>query len=425
MHERRARTPRGVAFARALAALGLALVAVAFAACSDTPSSPPSPTPTIPPARVTVSPANGATKVDTGRGIRVSVARGTIVRVVVATSGDPVTGTLNRGATTWRSDQILNVDTRYTLRVTTLDTAGRRATRSTSFRTLQPTHTFSTQIFEGAGLTYGVGMPITLTFSQPITNTAAVERSLELWSSKRVVGAWYWDGPQTVYFRPRSYWPQNTKVRFVGHLNGVEGAPGVYGTHTLRQDFKIGRSLIVVVDTAGHHMHVYLDRRSYATWPISSGKPGDETPNGTYLTIEKGNPVEMKGPGYDLMVPLSVRFTWSGAYLHAASWSVGSQGFSNVSHGCVNMSPTNAQTYYDLAVPGDPVTVIGSPKAGAWDNGWTMWFLKWREVVAGSALHKAVIVGPKGSRLVRPGSVGGWHADPPLDSPTPGNATAG
>ena len=122
-------------------------------------------------------------------------------------------------------------------------------------------------------------------------------------------------------------------------------------------------------------MKLYKDGKLYRTWPISSGRPGDNTPNGTYLTIEKGNPVLMKGPGYRIEVPWSVRFTWSGDYLHDAFWSVGEQGFTNVSHGCVNMAPADAEVYYKLAVPGDPVTVVGSPRHGVWDNGWTYWFL--------------------------------------------------
>ena len=129
---------------------------------------------------------------------------------------------------------------------------------------------------------------------------------------------------------------------------------------------------------------------------MSSGRPGDATPNGTYLTIDKGNPVDMKGPGYNIEVPWSVRFTWSGDYLHDAYWSVGQQGFANVSHGCVNLSPAHAQTYYQLAVPGDPVTITGSPRGGTWDNGWTMWFLSWRDLWHGSALHRAVRAGPEG-----------------------------
>jgi hypothetical protein len=191
-------------------------------------------------------------------------------------------------------------------------------------------------------------------------------------------------------------------VSFTGHLDGVEGSPGVFGDHTLSQKFTIGRSLTAVASTTGHYIDVYRDGKRFAHWPISTGKPGDDTPNGTYLTIEKSNPVEMKVPGYDLEVPFSVRITWSGDYVHAASWSVGSQGFSNVSHGCVNLSPADAETYYNMSVPGDPVKITGSPRAGTWDDGWTMWFKPWREWVRGSALHEVVRAGPHGSTFVRP-----------------------
>jgi hypothetical protein len=181
----------------------------------------------------------------------------------------------------------------------------------------------------------------------------------------------------------------------------------VYGDHTLTQTFTIGSSLTVVASTATHYMNVYRDGKLFAHWPISTGRPGDNTPNGNYLTIEKANPVDMIGPGYNIEVPWSVRFTWSGDYLHDAYWSVGEQGFTNVSHGCVNMPPVDAETYYRMAVPGDPVKIIGSPRAGEWDNGWTQWFLPWRRWVHGSALHEAVQVGPNGSAFVslsRPGA---------------------
>ena len=57
--------------------------------------------------------------------------------------------------------------------------------------------------------------------------------------------------PVCAYFRPQSYWPANTQVSFTGHLNGVEGAPGVYGDHTLTQSFTIGS----VADRDGQHDH--------------------------------------------------------------------------------------------------------------------------------------------------------------------------
>ncbi|MGN6171913.1 MAG: L,D-transpeptidase, partial [Streptosporangiaceae bacterium] len=259
---------------------------------------------------------------------------------------------------------------------------------------------------------------------QPIKNRAAVEHSLQITTSKPVVGAWYWDNSQTLSFRPRDYWPAHTNVSFVGRLAGVEGSKGVYGNHTLTQDFSIGRSLIVVASTAKHHMWLYKNGKLLRHWPISTGRPGDDTPNGTYLTIEKGNPVLMKGPGYRIKVPWSVRFTWSGDYLHDAFWSVGQQGFENVSHGCVNMPPAAAEFYYKLSKPGDPVSIVGSPRGGVWDNGWTQWFLSWPEFLKGSATHQAVMAGPNGSTFVDPSTLTTSKASSPLGTSKPGNSRA-
>ncbi len=361
--------------------------------------------------RLSITPAAGRTDVRPNRRITVRAAEGRIDEVVARAGGRRVSGKLNAAGTVWHSTWALGVSRRYTVTATATGRSGEPVTRRSRFRTLTPARTFSTQIVEGYRQTYGVGMPIILYFSRPIANPAAVERALEVRTSKPVVGAWRWDGrcnlaAVCLYFRPRRYWPAHTRVSFAAHLDGVEGSPGVFGHHTLTQRFSIGSRLITTVNTADHHMDVYRDGRPFAHWPVSTGRPGDETPNGTYLTIEKANPVDMVGPGYNIEVPWSVRITWSGDYLHDAYWSVGEQGFTNVSHGCVNMSPADAETFYRMAVPGDPVKITGSPRAGTWDNGWTMWFLSWRRWLRGSALHRAVRAGPGGSRFVSPSSLG-------------------
>jgi lipoprotein-anchoring transpeptidase ErfK/SrfK len=375
------------------------------------------------PVQLRITPAAGSTNVAPSQGITVTATGGKIRTVRV--SGEKVAGTLNAAGTRWHSTWTLPVSQRLTVTATAADTAGHSATRTSNFRTLTPAQTFTTMIFEGYQQTYGVGMPILLTFSHPIVNRAAVERSLSITSSRPVVGAWYWDNSQTLAFRTRDYWPAHTSVSFIGHLNGVEGAPGVYGAHTLTQSFKIGQSLIVVASTRTHHLKLYRDGKLFRTWPISTGRTGDNTPNGTYLTIEKGNPVLMKGPGYAIEVPWSVRFTWSGDYLHDAYWSVGEQGFTNVSHGCVNMAPADAKFYYKMAVPGNPVTVTGSPKGGVWDNGWTHWFLTWPQILKGSALHEAVMAGPTGSTFVTPATLAASSATAPQGTSKPGNSRAG
>jgi lipoprotein-anchoring transpeptidase ErfK/SrfK len=394
-----------------------------------TPSTPglapsASPEPTASPARIRIRPSSGRTAVDPSAGISVTATDGTLQDVVVRTTGDPVEGRMDPGGASWHSAWALNTDTRYTVVATAVDASGALVKATSSFRTLTPTRSFRTTIFEGFHKTYGVGMPIILTFDTPIVDREAVERALEVTASTPVVGAWYWDGPMTLYFRPRSYWPAHTTVSFTGHLDGVEGARGVYGVHTLTQTFTIGRSLVTVASTTSHRVKVYLDRKLFGDWPMSSGKPGDDTPNGTYLSIEKTNPEHMVGPGYDLMVPYSVRFTWSGDFLHDAYWSVNQQGFENVSHGCINLSPEHARTYYGLSVPGDPVTVSGSPRGGTWDNGWTVWFLSWPEVLKGSATGQAVQASTAGSAFVDPEWVPPAHTKAPLDGSRKGNAKA-
>jgi len=389
-------------------------------------------TPSVPAATVSITPANSSHQIDPGAPIRVTAARGTVSRVVVRTAGDRVTGTLSADKTSWRSTSTLNVGQLYTVTATAVNSAGASVSRTSAFRTLNPTQTFTAQISETAGATYGVGMPIQVSFSQPVTNKAAVEKALGLRTSKPVVGAWSWLDATHVDFRPRDYWPAHTRVSFTGRFNGVQAAAGVYGAANLSQSFTIGSSVIVTASTTTHHMQLYVDGKKKYDWPISTGKPGDDTPNGTYVTINKSNPEEMKpadiAPGqpgyYDLMVPFATRFTWSGIFLHAASWSVGQQGYINVSHGCVNMPPAAAEIYYNMAVPGNPVTVTGSPVAGTPGDGWTDWFNSWSQVVANSATHQAVSAGPGGSSFLRPSAAPASTATAPLGRPAPGNSAA-
>ena len=269
------------------------------------------------------------------------------------------------------------------MRATAVNSSGTTITTTSSFHTLTPAASDTAMIFEGYKQSYGVGIPIRLTFSSPVANKTAVEKSLQIKSSKPVTGAWYWDGNQTLYFRTMNYWPADTTVSFNGHLDGVEASPGVFFTADLTQTFDIGPSLIVVASTKTHYLNVFYKGKLWGHWPISSGRPGLETGDGTYITLEKGNPVRMVGNGYNELVNDAVRFTYSGDYLHSAPWSVGEQGITNVSHGCLNLSPEHAAMYYNLATPGDPVTVIGSPKARRWDDGFTVWLGTWEAAAEG------------------------------------------
>ena len=379
-----------------------------------------------------IAPSNGSRDANPAKGITVTATQGKVTDVTVRTSGDPVTGSLSSDGRTWHSAWTLGAAQSYTVVATGVNASGQKTSTTSTFRTLTPSSTFQTEIFEGSGATYGVGMPIILNFSRPITNKAAVERSLQLTTSKPVIGAWYWDGSQQLDFRPRDYWPADTTVSFDGHLNGLEGAPGMYGTADLTQSFNIGSSVIAVASTTSHFTEIYINDKLTYKWPISTGRATLPTPDGSYLSVEKANPVRMIGGGppgspgyYNELVNYAVRFTFSGDYYHSAPWSVVDQGTTNVSHGCVNLPPEDAVTYYDMAIPGDPITITASTAAGKWDDGWTEWFLTFSQYVKGSALGEAVEAGPQGSQFVSPSSLPPDSATAPLGTSVAGNYDAG
>ena len=408
-------------------AIEVSVAALAAMGCSTAAS-----TPTVAP-RLTISPADGSQDVAPGAPITIAAKHGTVRDVTVTTAAGTIPGHLAANGT-WLSAQPLATGTSYKVTATAVGAGNKKITISNSFQTLKPEKTFSARITtlgtddnissEILAKQFGVGIPITIMFSRPVSNKAAVERAIELRTSKPVVGAWSWQDDKTVMFRPRQYWPQYTTVTVNANFDGVQAAPGVYGSRNVKMSFSIGPSLIVVASTRTHYMKVYYKNRLFGRWPISSGRPGMDTPDGTYLTTFKNNPQRMIGPGYDELVPWSVDFTYSGDFIHDAYWSVGEQGAVNVSHGCLNTSPEHAEIYYKMAEPGDPVTVMGSPAAGTQGNGWTQWFLSWPQWLHGSATGDVVVAGPNGSSLASAASQPVTTGGAPLRQPRSHNADA-
>ena len=82
--------------------------------------------------------------------------------------------------------------------------------------------------------------------------------------------------------------------------------------------------------------------------------------------VSSTNGVPVNSPdGYDELVYSDVHISDSGEYVHAAPWSVNSQGRANVSHGCINLSPDNAQAFFAFSRVGDVVLVGGGPRPPA------------------------------------------------------------
>jgi lipoprotein-anchoring transpeptidase ErfK/SrfK len=134
-----------------------------------------------------------------------------------------------------------------------------------------------------------------------------------------------------------------------------------------KSSFEAGASVVGVADIDAHTFTVSIDGAVARQMPASMGKPKHPTPTGQFTALEKQSTVIMDSrtigiplsdpEGYKLTVNDAVRVTWGGVYVHGAPWSVGSQGYANVSHGCINLSPDNAAWYYDTVSIGDPIII--------------------------------------------------------------------
>ena len=177
----------------------------------------------------------------------------------------------------------------------------------------------------------------------------------------------------------------------------VEAAPGVWGGKAQSSTFQIGSATVSTVDIAAHTLTITRDGAVLRTIPITTGKDGYETRNGTKVIISRETEHRMDAATlgtdkndpdyYNLVVKYAMRLTWSGEFIHAAPWSVGQQGSANVSHGCTGMSTADAKWLFEQSKVGDVVTFVGGQRSLEWGNGYTAWEMGFEQWAQGSALR--------------------------------------
>lgn len=219
------------------------------------------------------------------------------------------------------------------------------------------------------GSMVGVAKPIIINFQRPIANRPMAEQAIHISSTPPVPGKFYWMSDTQVRWRPINFWPANTNV--------LIDAAGTKST------FRTGESLVATVDNTTHQMTIVRNGAVEKTFPVSMGKPGHDTPNGTYYVLEKFADIVMDSAtygvpsdsanGYKLKVQDAVRIDNSGNFVHSAPWSTGDQGKRNVSHGCINLAPANAQWFYDNFGSGDPIVVKNSVGTYSQNDGAQDW----------------------------------------------------
>ncbi|MEU4509378.1 Ig-like domain-containing protein [Nonomuraea wenchangensis] len=352
-----------------------------------------------PVAKLSITPADGTTKVPPDTGVGVKVAQGKLTGVSVADAkGRQVRGTLAADGT-WRPRWPLRPSARYTVNAEATGADGEPVTATATFTTLKPGRVLESGMSPLDGEKVGVGMPVQLLLSRPVTakaDQARIERALVVRMSEPVEGAWSWVSEREVQFRPREYWPVGEQVTVVAHLAGLRAGEGVWGTKDRRLSFTVGPSHITKVSASTHRAVVRDGGKIVRTIPVSLGKPGDDSYSGVMIAQEKSATTVMDSatvgkPGeYRIRTKWNVRMTYSGTFFHAAPWSTGAQGSRNVSHGCVNASPEDARWFYEFTQRGDVIEVTGTSRKLRFGNGPTPWARTWEDWLAGSALGKPV-----------------------------------
>ena len=115
----------------------------------------------------------------------------------------------------------------------------------------------------------------------------------------------------------------------------------------LTDSFSIGAARISVANLQTEKMTVTQNGVPLPTYPISGGRQQYPTMDGTHIVLDRESVVRMDSAtvgipvnspnGYNELVYDDVHISDSGEYVHAAPWSVGDQGVTNVSHGCINV----------------------------------------------------------------------------------------
>jgi lipoprotein-anchoring transpeptidase ErfK/SrfK len=382
-----------------VAALMIPLAVFGAGACSSGGGTPPpktimdkgTPFGDLLVPKITASVTDSAVGVPVDRPVTVSADAGVLASVtVVNENGKSVGGQLSPDGVRWSTTEPLGYNRRYTLTAKARGLGG-VATRQMTFETQSPQNLTMPYVMPHDGEVVGVGEPVAIRFDEDIANRAAAEKAIAITTDPPVAGAFYWLNNREVRWRPEHFWKPGTNVNVAVNTYGVDLGDGLFGEDNLKTHFTIGDELIATADDTTKMLTVRINGEVVKTMPTSMGKDSTPTANGIYIIGERfshmimdsstyGVPVNSPN-GYRTEVDFATQMSYSGVFVHSAPWSVGAQGHTNTSHGCLNVSPSNAQWFYEHTKRGDIVQVIntvgptlsGTEGLGDWNIPWEQW----------------------------------------------------
>jgi hypothetical protein len=104
-------------------------------------------------------------------------------------------------------------------------------------------------------------------------------------------------------------------------------------------------TIVVNIDKSAQRMEVSVDGAARYDWPVSTGRPGYDTPNGTFKP-NRMDADHLSQEWDNAPMPHAIFFDLHGHAVHGF-FDVKHLGLP-VSHGCVRLSPDHAATLFDL-----------------------------------------------------------------------------
>ncbi len=314
---------------------------------------------------------------------------------LVNQQGKQVSGTLAPDGRTWETAEVLAYGKTYRLTADAIGLGGANTT-TLSFTTSSPNNQTKPYLIPGEGEVVGIGQPVAIQFDENIPDREAAQDAIKITTNPPVEGAFYWVNNREVRWRPEHFWAPGTRVDIQVNVYGKNLGNGLYGQDNITSHFTVGDAVIFTADDDTHQVTVEQNGQVVRTMPTSMGKDSTPTDNGIYIVADKHEKIIMdsstygvavnSSDGYRTPVDFATRISYSGIFFHSAPWSVGQQGYSNASHGCLNLSPANAQWVFNFAKRGD-ITIIKNTVGGTLSgtDGLGDWNIPWSEWKAGNA----------------------------------------
>jgi lipoprotein-anchoring transpeptidase ErfK/SrfK len=341
--------------------------------------------------KLAASVKDGAVGVSVESPVTVSAEDGVLGAVTMANEdGTPVAGRLSPDGLVWATTEPLGYNKRYTLNAQSLGLGGVTSQQMT-FQTHSPENLTMAYALPNDGEVVGVGQPVAIQFDENIPNRLAAQKAIKITTDPPVEGAFYWLNNREVRWRPAQYWKPGTTVDVAVNIYGVDLGDGLFGQDNVATRFTIGDEVIATADDNTKIVTVRRNGEVVKTMPTSMGKNSTPTNNGVYIVGSRFSHIVMDSStygvpvnspnGYRTDVDWATQISYSGIFVHSAPWSVGSQGYTNTSHGCLNVSPSNAVWFYDNTKRGDIVEVVntvgstlpGTDGLGDWNIPWEQW----------------------------------------------------